>query len=700
MNRSYGSMQDADGEEDDIQQTRKITFQDDRLNPTQKFKAHSIKSSGSSVMSGEDEIIDDEDKDIIMKLREFLEEAWEWPSVRDIRLKATSYRASLIFNFSLFMVLNAFIFLSTYIIPGKELDSITVFNGIHIGTILSGHILFAVTEELLKCIHLGIVCSKVSHSGAKISEVESTYLSNDAPGYSIRQANYVIAVVIGILLSFLSINYQWSPISTNFMSGPCIPSTYPQDPPIYSNLGDFMQGDVDFALVYNFGIPLDDGIVGGWSTWPLVNPGSAFSTNGAGYIYAMFVNCGYTYDSAPFSQNISQMYYDHYEISGNTLTGRIKSYMPSGSILSDADSGYGVLQDCIFVTKFGQGEIKMSFVSDEWEMVAINEIVTITVGDISVTQRDSGGTNFIDFANGLTGDNYNLTARFHRVLLHSFGNASFASSQGASFSNILSEGTLPDGYYHENITWKGISNALAVAGHYVLMQYDQSAIVQCEYFGYVGAGTFMVPVFWVTLTQVLVIILAALCGINVWWMYLMFDIDQTTDIAYRTMQSNLGFCSAISKESEFIFANYCPNIFTLPADISHDLGKVKLFFGIDTETLENQVKEVKYGPKHRVLFMKKYFRRKKKLMKAEIREKKRLKEAELKLRKFADSKVDQEVPQIVIAGTSMKKLSSQPQLPQPLVIPNSNAVDVNNAKANEISIKVESAKSSSNYTVQ
>ncbi|KAJ3315708.1 hypothetical protein HDV04_002122 [Boothiomyces sp. JEL0838] len=441
------------------------------------------------------------------------------------------------------------------------------------------------------------------------------------------------------------------------MSGPCTPATYPNEPPMYTNLGDFMQGDADLALIYNFGIPLDDGIVGGWSSWPLINPGEAFSTNGDGYVFAIFVNCGNTYDAGSYHQNLSSLNYDRYQISGNSLTGRITAYLPLGSSLSDDERGNGVLQDCMFVTKFGQGSIKTGFISDEWEMVSINDIETIAVGDVSVTQRESTGINFIDFANVLTGDNYNLTGRLHKVLLHAFTNASFAPSQGSTFANILGEGTLPDGYYYENKTWKGISNALAIASHYVLMQFDQSAVVQCDYYGYIGAGVFIVPEFWVTFTQALVAALVVLCGVNVWWMYLMFDIDEATDIAYRTMKNNLNFCAAISKESEYIFANYSPNIFTLPSDISHDLGKVKIFFGIDTETLENPVKEVKYGPKHRILFMKKYFKRKKKQMKAELKERRRLKEEESL--KTNPNQKEPEIPQIVIRESSIVKQGKQ-----------------------------------------
>ena len=45
-------------------------------------------------------------------------------------------------------------------------------------------------------------------------------------------------------------------------------------------------------------------------------------------------------------------------------------------------------------------------------------------------------------------------------------------SQGAPFANILSEGTLPDGYYHEDHMWTVFALALAVPAHYLLMQYD------------------------------------------------------------------------------------------------------------------------------------------------------------------------------------------------------------------------------------
>ncbi|KAJ3318075.1 hypothetical protein HDV06_000852 [Boothiomyces sp. JEL0866] len=611
-------------------------------------RAGSVNSRASSENS-EDEPLDEEDKNFIIKTRERIEIMWEWPSVRQIRFYFASYRFNLIMTFSFFLVITIFIFSSTMLIPGILLRSIDVYDGIHIGTILSGHLLFMCGNQLLKSIHKGIVCSMVAHKGASVSEIQSGYLSSHAPGGRLRQFIFFVSVVLGILLSFLSLNYQWVPAETLFMSGQCIPATYPTASPIYTNLGDFMQGDIDFALVYQFGIPLEDGLIGGWSSWPMLNPYPLFSMDGEGFAYAIFTSCAYPYPAHNITANYTKVWLTESSKTNNILEGKITVFLPNASIQSDVDIGFGVYQDCTFITKFGKGDIRMSFVSDEWQMVTINGIEEIKVGTSTIQARASTGRTFIEFFDQLKDDKYDLTSRYQDVLKYVYNGREFEPSQGAAFSNIISEATLPDGYYHETEMWKGISVALATPAHYVLMQFDPTLIANCNYYGEVGAGIFNVPLVWMTIIQVLLIILMAVCSMNVWWMYLMFEINMATDVAYISMSTKMGMAAAFAKETSVIFESYSPNTESLDADLSKKLGKMKIYFGVDIDTLENEVKEVKYGQKHKIIFLKKHFKREEKRLKMEskLRRRTSIKDANAKPKLNSQSNND-EIPKLVI----------------------------------------------------
>ncbi|KAJ3268555.1 hypothetical protein HDV01_002572 [Terramyces sp. JEL0728] len=612
--------------EDVFVQNRSLSQAD--IDPISKASNAGLRRRGSvnsraSSENSDDEPLDEEDKTFITKTREKIGRCWERPVVRQVRFYFESYRFKLIVTYLIFLTITGFIFTSTMLIPGILLNSIDVYDGIHIGTILSGHLLFMCGNQLLKCIHKGIICSMVAHKGAQVNDIQSGYLASNAPGGRLRQFIFFISIVLAVLLSFLSLDYQWVPAETLFMTGHCIPATYPYESPIYTNLGDFMQGDVDFALVYTFGIPLEDGIIGGWSSWPMANPSSSFSMNGEGFAYAIFTSCAYPSPALNSTSNFTRVWLTKSTKTSNILEGELTLFLPNASIQTDVDIGFGVYQTCTFITKIGKGNVRTSFIYDEWEMVSTDGVKEISVGKSTIQARNSKGRTFIEFYDQLIDDTYDLTSRYQKVLQYAYNGQDYQPSQGASFSNVLAEGTLPDGYYHDDQMWKGVAVALAVPAHYVMMQFDPSLKAQCEYYGEVGAGIFNVPSIWMTVVQVLLITLIAVCSMNVWWMYLMFEINMATDVAYISMSTKMGMAAALAKESAVLFADYAPHIDSLDADISKSMGRVKIFFGVDIDTLENEVKEVKYGQKHKIIYLKKHFKREEKRMRLENRMKRK-----------------------------------------------------------------------------
>ena len=81
-------------------------------------------------------------------------------------------------------------------------------------------------------------------------------------------------------------------------------------------------------------------------------------------------------------------------------------------------------------------------------------------------------------------ESYKVLPWYHAASLNVYdGSNVYLSSQGATFSNIMSWATDPEGKYEPNYTERGITSAAAAIAHYIMMQYDSSAISTCNYMG-------------------------------------------------------------------------------------------------------------------------------------------------------------------------------------------------------------------------
>ena len=370
-------------------------------------KGSGNRSIGSSLQSSNDDnesIIAEEDKTIAMRLNDRLKEFQRNERVRSLKRRLASYFIRVLIDFCFFLSFSMALLIFTFVVPGKQLSNISIFNLLHIVTSFSGHLFYRCCDTLLRTIHKGILAAKVSHHGCNIREMTGSSLSASLDGYGIRQLVFGLSAIVGVLLSFFPLSYNWVPTDSDFVTGQCILASYPEFHSIYPNLGDFMQGDVDIALAYTFGIPLEDGLVGGWSSWPMENPFSSFSMNGPGYVYALNINCQDTYPSFNFTSEETYIWLTESFVQGNKIQARIKGYYPNASIQTTTDIGLGVYQECSFVMAFGKGNVQFSFISDEWDMVALNQIQKITVGDdVSVTQRDSKNRYSTEFSKNLVG---------------------------------------------------------------------------------------------------------------------------------------------------------------------------------------------------------------------------------------------------------------------------------------------------------
>ncbi|KAJ3321062.1 hypothetical protein HDV06_004620 [Boothiomyces sp. JEL0866] len=497
---------------------------------------------------------------------------------------------------------------------------IKIYEMYHIAFTLAGHMLFVSTNSILKVIHKWILASQLASHGCTLNALASGVLSSSAPGYQIRTCIKFIGFAVPVLISITAYFFEWTELSSVVTTDACIPATYPDPSNIIPDIGNFLQGDTDLALVYSYGIPLEDGIVGGWSAWPLINPYSQFSLEGNGVGYAIGVECFQAYAASTSSQGTSFFLTSSTQFQ-NSIYGTMKVYLPQGSMILDSeniDDVNGYMQECTFNIQFFEADTINSFQSDEWQMVAVQNILSVKVGNATVTLDTNKNRYVREFLQYTNSDKWNLANYYHPIVDLIFNSTTYYSSQGASFCNLLQWATLPDGYYHDSIMWKGIAAALGTAGitdlilaHYLVLQYDSTQTATCEYFAYHGAGYLYGHPTLITAVQVIVIILGAGVLLHIWWIYLIFGLDTATSLASHTLNSNVRFAHDIHKHGDKIFAGSVSTLESFDEDLLKKIGENKVYYGSTFESMNDDVPQLLLGPKKQIITIKKLLQRRK-----------------------------------------------------------------------------------------
>lgn len=189
---------------------------------------------------------------------------------------------------------------------------------------------------------------------------------------------------------------------------PCIPARY-ESINFKVPLASYLQGDVGPTSITSYAIPLADGVVGGWSAWPLANPSSSFSIRHPGYIYLMQSDCTDPYP-ATTAYSTTRTWTKDLRVVGTALHGNIIVYSPQNSIVLDylqVASTKGYQQDCAIITKFFPGLVENGFQSDSWQMVAYKSILSVGVGSTSITAGAGEVMYYADFDQHVIGKQTN-----------------------------------------------------------------------------------------------------------------------------------------------------------------------------------------------------------------------------------------------------------------------------------------------------
>ena len=110
--------------------------------------------------------------------------------------------------------------------------------------------------------------AQLTKHGTKMYHLYKAHTLHDS---SLNQLVRFLALGTGVVTLMLAFNMEWSAAFTYLSTEKCIPAQYPNLPDVIPHIGQFLGGEVDLCKMYQFGLPLSDGMVGGWSSWPMAN---------------------------------------------------------------------------------------------------------------------------------------------------------------------------------------------------------------------------------------------------------------------------------------------------------------------------------------------------------------------------------------------------------------------------------------------
>ncbi|KAI8615950.1 hypothetical protein BC830DRAFT_242766 [Chytriomyces sp. MP71] len=370
---------------------------------------------------------------------------------------------------------------------------------------------------------------------------------NADEGKTLRYIYLFSLLLIEGTVWFLGISMEWVEEVSQLGDFPCTPVSYPKKPDFANDLGNFLQGDSDLALIYNYGLPLGDGLAGGFAAWPKENPLDSFTVEHVGVGYAVNAVCGKLELAPNGTENgLTQFYISSMDVWSTLFSLTLHVQLPAGSHDWAPYLDRDITQECVVRYIMGDATINFAFNADEWRGVISGSLQSMTINNpkdnsesvnLNLYQTSDVYFGRIQDAFGVNDKYENITQWVIEATQLVFSNQSYGTSQGALFANLFQWATLPDGFYHTNRTWKGVTAAVALTAHYILLQYDDSGVASCSYSGANGAGKIDAPKYVIVLTwsAVVICLLAELS--QLFWWFLLSGGGEKNDRAARILES-------------------------------------------------------------------------------------------------------------------------------------------------------------------
>ncbi|KAJ3141986.1 hypothetical protein HK100_004467 [Physocladia obscura] len=445
------------------------------------------------------------------------------------------------------MILIAIALLFNYAI-GTLVPSILFYNMIHLVMSVLGKFGFIVGLRSTQLISKEFTARNMIKRGKGVS---LTSILNPIPmvklnaeeGKTLRYIFLFSILLIEAVIWFLGIQMEWEPTISELGVFPCTKVRYLTNPDISSfasKLGNFLQGDSDLSMVYSFGLPLGDGVVGGMAAWPLMFPSSVFNVQQDGVGFAINAVCGDLQLALPNTGNgLTQFKILSTTVWSTMFSMQIQVQLPAGSHDWLQFFNSDITQQCDVRYIMGDANINFGFSADEWGGITSQYIESLELGNLTINNGESSNLYFGLMQNefGINSEHENITLWVIEGTKAVFNNASYGTSQGAVFSNFFQWATLPDGYYHVDCVWKGVAAAMAMVAHYVLMQYDTGDTTVCSYQGMQEAGIIQCPQY-VVIMAIIALVISLIAELSqLFWWFLLSGGGEKNDRAAKILES-------------------------------------------------------------------------------------------------------------------------------------------------------------------
>ncbi|KAI9324708.1 hypothetical protein DFJ73DRAFT_966168 [Zopfochytrium polystomum] len=194
-----------------------------------------------------------------------------------------------------FVLLMGSILATVFALFEHELPGIHFYNLIHIVLHIVGKNILVAGVLLASLSARALVAKSLVRSvgGVKISEIAlRDWGTGPPPGRKLRLSFYASLVLVEVALWVLELEMEFVPVGLSPLGTfPCTPSSYPKAVEPKEGMMVYLQGNSRLPMVYSYGLPLLDGVVGGWSAWPKSRPAQKFAIEDQGVAYLVGAKC-------------------------------------------------------------------------------------------------------------------------------------------------------------------------------------------------------------------------------------------------------------------------------------------------------------------------------------------------------------------------------------------------------------------------
>ncbi|KAJ3233579.1 hypothetical protein HDU81_002135 [Chytriomyces hyalinus] len=543
-----------------------------------------------------------------------------------------STRFQIYFFSILHMVILLTITITARFVIGQQIPSILIYNLIHAGkfapppnssrskdqrfshrasfqvTGLMGKISIAMGLRATQLISKEFISRDLIRRGKGVSltsiSVPIPFLKLNADeGRTLRYIFIASLMLLEGNLWLLGIQMEWRETVSDLGQFACTPLQFSQPPTFRDDLGVFLQGSFELSRLYSFGLPLEDGIVGGMAAWPLYTPMTNFIVTHPGIGFAVNSVCGNLH-LAPQQSNNRYTQFTLTDITAwkSLFSVTIQVQLPAGSHDWIEYANSDILQDCMLRFMMGDADVGVSFISDGWGGIVPDALDHILingegnlVGPLRLEQLHPESTNDKYFGNvhdAFGKHNVKLDNLTHWVLQgvkEVLGNRTYAASsvsltgdnsaKRTLYADLLQWATLQDGQYHTNHTWKGLAAIVAATAKFVLLQHDKTPRTQCMYSGMNGAGFIEAHAYVITLTMVTVGICFVCELAQLFWWFLLSGGGEMNDRAARMLRNPRQMVYDLRKCGTELLETWVNGVGNGPAAIARHYKQVFVRFG-------------------------------------------------------------------------------------------------------------------------